>query len=133
MLLLCAGVEMDARLAALCASARRIAAAMGVTFGLALAALDAPHWSALAPVGRCGAGGWWNSTNRRGVARGRLRIDERMLHYLAGVNYLDVRLRSLLRPADAADCHGRDASRGRRRRAPTPWKWQPQTMRRWCG
>jgi hypothetical protein len=33
------------------------------------------------------------------LARGRLRIDERILHYLAGVNYLDVRLRGLLAPA----------------------------------
>jgi hypothetical protein len=32
-----------------------------------------------------------------GVANARLRIDERVLHYLAGVNYLDPRLRPLLR------------------------------------
>jgi AAA+ superfamily predicted ATPase len=34
-----------------------------------------------------------------GVAQGRIRIDERILHYLAGVNYLDPRLAPALRAA----------------------------------
>ena len=74
-------------------------AEQGATFGLALAALDAPHWSALAPVRPLRRWRLVEVDESAGVARGRLRIDERILHYLAGVNYLDVRLRSLLRPA----------------------------------
>jgi AAA+ superfamily predicted ATPase len=98
-LLLCAGVEMDAQLAAQCEIATGEARRQGATFGLALAALDAPHWSALAPVSPLRRWRLVEFDDSAGVARGRLRIDERILHYLAGVNYLDVRLRSLLRPA----------------------------------
>jgi AAA+ superfamily predicted ATPase len=98
-LLLCAGVEMDARLAALCESATRELRSQGVTFGLALATLDAPHWNALAPVRPLRRLRLVELDEPAGVARGRLRIDERILHYLAGANYLDIRFRSLLRPA----------------------------------
>ena len=49
-LLLCAGVEMDAKLAAQCEMAAGEARRQGASFGLALAELDAPHWCALAPV-----------------------------------------------------------------------------------
>ena len=48
-LLLCAGVEMDAQIAAQCDAAGGDVRRQGPSFGLALAALAAPHWSALAP------------------------------------------------------------------------------------
>ena len=98
-LLLCAGVEMDAQLAAQCEIAAGESRRQGATFGLALAALKAPHWSALAPVSPLRRWRLVEVDESAGVARGRLRIDERILHYLAGVNYLDLRLRSLLREA----------------------------------
>jgi AAA+ superfamily predicted ATPase len=100
-LLLCAGTEMDSQLAALCDSALDEPRRHGVTFGLALAALDEPHWSALAPVGPLRHWRLLELDESAGVARGLLRIDERILHYLAGVNYPDVRLRSLLNEATA--------------------------------
>ena len=99
MLLLCAGVEMDAQIAVQCEITTGESRKQGATFGLALAALDAPHWSALAPVSPLRRWRLVEVDESAGMARGRLRIDERILHYLAGVNYLDVRLRSLLRPA----------------------------------
>ena len=108
-LLLCAGVEMDAQLAAQCEIAAGESRRQGATFGLALAALDAPHWSALAPVSPLRRWRLVEIDESAGVALGRLRIDERILHYLAGVNYLDLRLRSLLReatpPTAMADAH----------------------------
>ena len=102
-LLLCAGVELDSALAAQCESAsaagsRGAGAAVGVTFGLALAALDSPHWSALAPFRPLRRWRLIEMDEAAGVTRGRVRIDERILHFLAGVNYLDVRLAGLLRP-----------------------------------
>jgi AAA+ superfamily predicted ATPase len=100
-LLLCAGTEMDSQLAALCDSALDEPRRHGITFGLALAALDEPHWSALAPVGPLRHWRLLELDESAGVARGLLRIDERILHYLAGVNYPDVRLRSLLNEATA--------------------------------
>jgi ATPase family associated with various cellular activities (AAA) len=108
-LLLCAGVEMDAQLAAQCDAAAGEPRRPGATFGLALAALDAPHWGALAPVSPLRRWRLVEVDESAGLARGRLRIDERILHYLAGVNYLDLRLRSLLRaaipPTAVADAH----------------------------
>lgn len=98
-LLLCAGVEMDAQLATLCETAAGESRRQGASFGLALAALEAPHWSALAPVGPLRRWRLLEVDEAAGLARGRLRIDERILHYLAGVNYLDIRLRGLLGPA----------------------------------
>ena len=49
-LLLCAGVEMDAELARRCADVQGVPHRPFASFGLALAALDEPHWSALTPV-----------------------------------------------------------------------------------
>ena len=48
--LLCAGVEMDANLASLCAAAQDNPQRAYATFSLALATLEEPHWSALSPV-----------------------------------------------------------------------------------
>ncbi len=97
-LLLCAGIEMDAGLARQCEIAQGDPRKHFATFGLALAALESPHWSALAPVGPLRRWRLVELDDAAGIASGRLRIDERILHYLAGVNYLDARLRGLLRP-----------------------------------
>ena len=96
-LLLCAGVEMNSELARVCGEALAPGHRSSVTFGLALAALEAPHWSALTPVGPLRRWRLVELDESPGVANARLRIDERVLHYLAGVNYLDPRLRPLLR------------------------------------
>jgi hypothetical protein len=49
-LLLCAGVEMDSKLAAACGEAHGHPQRAHATFGLAMGALADPHWSALAPT-----------------------------------------------------------------------------------
>lgn len=98
-LLLCAGTEMDAELALRCERAASESGTRGATFGLAMATLDAPHWSAITPVRPLRRWRLVELDDSSGLTRGRLRIDERILHYLAGVNCLDARLRSLLRPA----------------------------------
>lgn len=98
LLLLVAGVEMDAELGRVCA------AALGqsqqprpqATFGLALAALDHSHWSALAAMAPLRRWRLLEVDDSAGLVNGKLRIDERVLHYLAGVNYLDPRLQPLL-------------------------------------
>ena len=90
-----------------------------------------PHWSALAPVSPLRRWRLVEVDESAGLTRGRLRIDERILHYLAGVNYLDVRLRGLLRrPRRRLPWPTRIA------RSPTtcaaPSKWQRRT-RHSCG
>jgi hypothetical protein len=109
LLLLCAGVEMDAGLAACCAA--RTAGRPYVTFGLALSALAEPHWSAITPVRPLRLWRLIEVNDNQGLVGSRLCIDERVLHYLAGVNYLDTRLRPLLRvhtlSAMMAESHAR--------------------------
>ena len=98
LVLLCAGVEMDAELAQICGNVQGHPQRAYVTFGLALSRLEASHWSALTPVGPLRRWRLLEVDDSMGLAGGRLRIDERILHYLAGVNYLDTRLRPLFRP-----------------------------------
>lgn len=101
LLLLCAGVEMDGALARACASANGDAGHPWVNFSLALATLDGAHWSALTPerpLRRWRLLDVDGATGHPGLAANRLRIDERVLHFLAGINELDTRLAPLLRP-----------------------------------
>ena len=93
-LLLAAGVEMDTALGALCAGGARGAWA---TFGIALAVLPDPHWSALTPMRPLRRWRLLEAEEGASLVAARLRIDERVLHYIAGVNGLDARLRPLLR------------------------------------
>ena len=96
-LLLCAGVEMHADLARSCAEAAGVPTRNPVTFGLALARLEDPHWSALTPIAPLRHWRLVEVDETAGLTSGRLRIDERILHYVAGLNYLDQRLQPLLR------------------------------------
>jgi hypothetical protein len=101
-LLLAAGVEMDSALAALCASGASGRGAWA-TFGIALAALPEPHWSALTPMRPLRRWRLVEAEEGTGLVAARLRIDERVLHYIAGVNGLDMRLRSLLHTINEPD------------------------------
>jgi hypothetical protein len=112
LLLLAAGVEMDAELAALCATAAGNADRSHASFGLALAALPDPHWSALTPVRPLRRWRLVEPVDDSALSTSRLRIDERVLHYLAGVNYMDQRLRPLVRtvPEPGAMADGQRAA-----------------------
>jgi hypothetical protein len=97
LLLLCAGVEMDSRLAEACAKAQGNPQKAYVTFGLAMALLPDPHWDATTaarPLRRFFMLAVQPANN---LTSAPLRIDERILHYLAGGNLPDPRLESLLR------------------------------------
>ncbi len=95
-LLLCAGAELDGQLASQCARAQKPGAPQHPTFGLALAHLPEAHWSALTqgrPLRR------WHLVEIEPGLRlvdSALRIDERILHFLTGINLIDVRLRPLV-------------------------------------
>jgi hypothetical protein len=100
-LLLCAGVEMDAKLAALCADAAGRSQRGYATFGLATAVFPAAHWSALAPDRPLRRFRMVELDVSQGLTTAALRIDERILHYLAGINALDQRLQPLLQTSPA--------------------------------
>lgn len=102
-LLLCAGVEMDAKFAPLCATAQSNPQRPYVTFGLTLATLEESHWSALSPIRPLRRWRLIEVAEETSLANARLRIDERILHFLAGVNYLDTRLEPLLQNSGVAE------------------------------
>jgi hypothetical protein len=115
-LLLCAGVEMDSELAALSGAAQGLPHRAPASFGLALGLLPEPHWSALTPSRPLRHFRLVEiEASSRGLTAAPLRIDERVLHYLAGVNVVDQRLQSLLlagaSAAWIADEHRAAASR----------------------
>ncbi len=97
-LLLCAGMELDAAFAPLCARAQVHAARDYPTFGLALAALPGASWPALLPDAPLR---WWQLVRLApdaGLTEARLHIDERILHRLLGLDSRDQRLAGLVEP-----------------------------------
>lgn len=98
LLLLCAGVELSASLAQLCAAAQGSPQLTYPTFSLGLAALPEAHWSALAPIRPLRRWRLIEVSNGESLTQSRLRIDERVLHYLNGMSYLDDRLQGLVKP-----------------------------------
>jgi|RhiMetdeSRZDD1v2_1073273.scaffolds.fasta_scaffold28651_1 hypothetical protein len=93
-LLLCAGIELDSSFPPLCAEAQRDPARSYPTFSLALAALPEPHWSALNPGAPLRHWRLMEILHQPGtpLTTVPLRIDERILHFLTGVQHLDERL-----------------------------------------
>jgi hypothetical protein len=100
-LLLCAGVELDSAFPAHCAAASGDPRKPYPTFSLALAALPEPHWSALLPVAPLRYWRLIETGAGDSIATSPLRIDERLLHYLTGISYLDQQLQGLLEPVEA--------------------------------
>ena len=92
-LVLCAAMELDPSTASRCgaASGREFP-----TFSLAMAALTEPHWSALTPAAPLRRYRFVELADEGMLTTARLRIDERVLHFLAGVPQLDPRLEGLV-------------------------------------
>jgi hypothetical protein len=97
-LLLCAGPEFQDAFGRACAAAQGDPSRTYPTFGLALAALPEAHWSALSPRGPLRF--WQLIEVGRGpsLTSAPLRIDERILHELAGVSSIDERVGALIEP-----------------------------------
>jgi hypothetical protein len=93
---LCAGVELDARFAKNIAE-RGDSADRAATFGMALTVLPEAHWSALTPLAPLRR---WRlvSLDGSGLTAATLRIDEHILQFLAGIDELDDRLTAMVAP-----------------------------------
>jgi hypothetical protein len=132
-LLLCAGFEMDGAIAPACAAAsdpRR----PYPSFGLAMAALPDPHWSAITPSAPLRYHRLIEVDPGDSLSLGRLRIDERVLHYLVGVPWLDARLQGLLEHLPAtAELALVDGHRAAAERIAGMWKrWRGQPADAWA-
>jgi ATPase family associated with various cellular activities (AAA)/Winged helix domain, variant len=100
LLLLCAGMELDTSIAALCARAQNDSHRAFPTFALALALFDEPAWDVLSPERPLRR---WrmieiNQPGHIPLTVSPLRADERVVNYIKGLNYLDDRLSPLLFP-----------------------------------
>jgi ATP-dependent 26S proteasome regulatory subunit len=104
-LLLCVAMEIDTRIAPLCARAQGDPHRPYPTFALAMALFDEPEWGALSPEGPLRH---WrlieiNQPGAQPLTTSALRADERIVNFLKGVNYLDDRLAPLLLPMGLPD------------------------------
>ena len=99
-LLLCAAMELDTRIAGLCAKAQEDSQKNFPTFALALALFDEAFWDALSPERPLR---YWHlleisQFGAQPLTTSALRADERIVSYLKGLNYLDERVASLFLP-----------------------------------
>ena len=99
-LLLCAAMEFDTRMASLCAQAQDDPSRRYPTFALSLALFAEPAWDVLSPERPLR---YWrlleiNQPGSQPLTTSALRADERIVNYIKGLNYLDDRLVPLLLP-----------------------------------
>ena len=97
---LCAGVEMDSSIAALCAQAQGDPARIRPTWSLALSTLPGAHWSALSPSRPLRRWRLVEAGGSESLAMRSLHLDERVLHYLAGLDHVDEGLAAVARIAE---------------------------------
>ncbi|MCP2259152.1 ATPase family associated with various cellular activities (AAA) [Streptoalloteichus tenebrarius] len=112
-LVLACAAELDSSAGARCAAASGDPRRDYPTFSLALAALPDAHWSALTPVAPLRRWRLVEPADDGPLTTSRLRVDERVLHFLAGVPYVDSRLHGLVTRVDPVPdlpaSHGRAA------------------------
>lgn len=99
-LLLCAAIELDPQVADLCCRAQNDNQRNYPTFALAFTLFADPDWRALAATGPLR---YWrlldiHQPGPRPLTVSALHLDERILNYLKGVNYLDDRLTAYIAP-----------------------------------
>jgi hypothetical protein len=105
-LLLCAAMELDPQMAALCARAQPGSSPQPYpTFALALAIFDDPAWDALSPDRPLR---YWrlieiSQPGALPLTASALRADERIVNYIKGLNTLDDRLQRFVAPLESDD------------------------------
>ncbi len=104
-LLLVAALEIDTRIAGLCAAAHGDPNRAWPSFALAMTLFDDPAWDVVSPERPLR---YWrlieiDQPSGRALTASALRADERIVNYLKGLNYLDDRLAPMLAPIESAD------------------------------
>ncbi|GAB1543813.1 ATP-binding protein [Scytonema sp. NUACC21] len=137
-LLLCAGIELDASWGGLCATIQGDPKLNYPTFSLALAVLNTPYWGALTPVAPLRRWGLIEVGAGNALTTAPLRIDERILHYLMGVSHLDEQLLSMVAPVTNVGVQHDiivDSHRQIAQQVVTTWgqEWQDLPIIQLCG
>ncbi|MDX2032415.1 MAG: ATP-binding protein [Blastocatellia bacterium] len=105
LILLCAGAELDSEFSRMLG--RKLGEENGAspagspTFGLAMACIPEAHWNALLPAAPLRYWRIIEVDSHGSLVHARLRIDERILHFLTGSQYLDQRLDPLIQKLSA--------------------------------
>jgi AAA+ superfamily predicted ATPase len=125
-LFLCAAMELDTRIAGLCARAQDDPQKNFPTFALALALFDESSWDALSPERPLR---FWrlieiSQLGAQPLTASALRADERIVNYVKGLNQLDERLSSLLSPLEISLDHSLEL-------APSQQKLVQVILQRW--
>ena len=102
-LLLCAAMELDTRIAVLCAESQGDQLKAYPTFALALALFDEASWDVLSPERSLR---YWrlveiNQSSAVPLTASALRADERIVNYIKGLNHVDDRVSSFLAPLES--------------------------------
>ncbi|MEH2310904.1 MAG: ATP-binding protein [Nostoc sp.] len=98
LLLLCAGMELNGDFVKLCGTMNGDSQRAYPTLSLALAALPDVHWDAIAPNAPLRHWRLIQIGDGHSLTLSPLRIEERILHYLTGIQYLDERLAGIIEP-----------------------------------
>lgn len=101
-LLLCAGTDLNANFADLIAAVQGDSHRTVPSFNLALSVFPGAHWSALAPSAPLRRWRFIEIGSGNSLTNSPLQLDERILHYLTGVSYLDSRFRGMMLPLQAS-------------------------------
>ena len=102
-LLLCLGMELEPTFAALCADANGDVQLSYPTFNLAMSALAAPRWDAISPYRPLRYWRLIEVVRDKTLTSSPLRINERILHYLMGVDCLDVALKGTIESVSTSE------------------------------
>jgi hypothetical protein len=103
-LLLCAGIELETMtFASLCAEVYEDPQLSYPTFNLAMSALTAPHWDAISPHRPLRRWQLIEIVHGKTLTYSPLKINERILHYLMGVDCLDEAFKGIIEPISASD------------------------------
>ena len=97
LLLLCAGYEFDGQFAQ-ALEVFYLSKKPRPCFGMALRLFADSHWSALTPVAPLRRWRLIELQSGESLVSSPLRIDERILHFLSGISYLDDRLKGMIKP-----------------------------------
>ena len=97
-LLLCAGLEIYSTWSSLFVKVQGTPELNYPSFSLAWAALPGAHWDAFAPTSPLRRWQMINVGGGRSLTSSPLQIDERILHYLWGIQHLDERLVGMVEP-----------------------------------
>ena len=96
-ILLCAGYEFDAHFAQ-ALGVFHASATSRPNFSMAMRLFEDSHWSAITPVAPLRHWRLIELESGESFINSAMRLDERILHFLSGISYLDSRLKGMIRP-----------------------------------